>query len=316
MKQFNIKNIALAAVLMCSVGDAFADAAAAAAAVAAAVEVEVEGADKGMLSEPHRSTLHEAPGWAREHLKTLFTGCATAAIAAFALYATVCVQKIKKQLKKFESTPRNNKAMQLRAELNNWLFLRNTSWVACAGVGVLTAVGTAHHLTKHSDWAINAKNNAFWAKFGRAVLFHDPKSVGQSSTKDDSDGDSSISKNMALSTKHDGAPQGHHVLGGRHPHALPASSGAVTDPQFVGGLSRGGTTHRSSHPEPAGAAVGDERETDSPDSGSQRSRAISTFDGDDSSLPELERVVPGGDTPPEMGAGDLGKHSPEGDPGH
>ncbi len=300
MKQFNIKNIALAAVLMCSVGDAFA--------------AEAAAADKKTLAEPHRSTLHGAPGWAREHLKTLVAGCATAAIAAFALYATVCVQKIKKQLKKFESTPRNNKAMQLRAELNNWLFLRNTSWVACAGVGVLTAVGTAHHLTKHCDWAINAKNNYFWAKFGRVVLFHDPKSVGQSSTKDDSDGDSSISKNMALSTKHDGAPQGHHVLGGRHPHALPASSGAVTDPQFVGGLSRGGTTHRSSHSEPAGAAVCDERGIDSLSSRSRTSSASSALSGDDSRLPELELVVPGGNNPPKGSAKDSGQISSDKDP--
>jgi hypothetical protein len=263
MKQFNIKNIALAAVLMCSVGDAFAAADAA--------------ADKKPLAVSHRSTFHEAPGWAREHLKTLVTGCATAAIAAFAVYATVCVQKIKKQLKKFESTPRNNKAMQLRAELNNWLFLRNTSWVACAGVGVLTAVGTAHHLTKHCDWVINAKKDDFWAKFGRVVLFHDPKSVGQSSTSDDSNDNSIISNDGAFDLKHDGAPQGNHVLGGCHPHAHSASSVAVTGPQLVDGLLRGGTTHRSSPYGRAGAAVGDEIETDASRSGSRKSRASSTL---------------------------------------
>jgi hypothetical protein len=157
MTQFNVKNIALAAMLMCSVGDA----------LGATTAPKVAADDSSAQNH-----APEALVWVREHSKTLFAGLTTAGIAAFAVYATVCVQKIKKQLKKFELTPRNNKAMQLRAELNNWLFLRNISWVACAAAGGLTALGTAHHMTKDCLWATDTSKKGFWPNFGRRVLGH------------------------------------------------------------------------------------------------------------------------------------------------
>ena len=169
MKQFNVKNIALAAMLMCSVSDAFA-----ASAAAHKGRVGSGGSSSRQVQsvEQFGEGKNSYTSWACDHWKTLFAGCTAVAIAAFAVTATIYVEKIKNQLKKFKSAPRNNKAMQLRAELNNWVFLRNTSWVACAAVGGLAALGTAHHMTKQSKWATDNYNDTVLKRFGRLLFAH------------------------------------------------------------------------------------------------------------------------------------------------
>ncbi|MEI7580183.1 MAG: hypothetical protein WCJ17_00120 [bacterium] len=191
MKQFNIKNIALAAVLMCSVGDAFAAATAAVGSVesptpprartsSAASQGSGKSDSKEPVTNPEIGTLRTAINWTGEHLKTLLAGCTTAVLLAAAGFATFKVQRIKKKLKPLQST-RNSTVMQLRAELNNWIFLRNLSWIACAAAGVLTAWGTVHHINKDADWATSSEDKSSLAKFGRFALFYNTKPVDPTS---------------------------------------------------------------------------------------------------------------------------------------
>jgi hypothetical protein len=148
MKQYNVKNIALALVLV--------------------------GASSGTLASTAAPAAGGArPSWAREHAKTLFAGVSATAILGFAVYTTIQVKRIDKKLNAFKSTPRSNKALALRADRENWVFLRNIAWGALVVAGGLTAVGTVHHLTKDQAWA--QKSDANWlAKIGQMVLGHKP----------------------------------------------------------------------------------------------------------------------------------------------